>query len=78
MILILHTSADLVPEFDPDATNNCDFQWSEGIEKFNGMAEDDLWAILGLLDKRIPFFNICKIQRMVNPLLYTGTSLLAL
>ncbi|KAG2336736.1 P-loop containing nucleoside triphosphate hydrolase protein [Suillus weaverae] len=51
---------DSVPEFDPDAADTCDFQWSEGVEEFNGMAEDELWAILGLPERRIPFFNILQ------------------
>ncbi|KAG1772227.1 P-loop containing nucleoside triphosphate hydrolase protein [Suillus placidus] len=34
--------------------------WSEGVEEFNGMAEDELWAILGLPERRIPFFNILQ------------------
>lgn len=51
------TTVDPIPEFDPDATNDCDFQWSEGVEEFNSMSEDDLWTILGLPEKRIPFFN---------------------
>ncbi|KAG1837021.1 P-loop containing nucleoside triphosphate hydrolase protein [Suillus tomentosus] len=52
--------AEPIPEFDPDETSDCDFQWSEGVEEYNGMSEDDLWATLGLPDKQIPFFNILQ------------------
>ncbi|KAG1836505.1 P-loop containing nucleoside triphosphate hydrolase protein [Suillus subalutaceus] len=48
---------DSIPEFDPDATNDCDFGWSEGVEEFKSMSEDNLWTVLGLPEKRIPFFN---------------------
>ncbi|KAG2062895.1 hypothetical protein BDR04DRAFT_1039611, partial [Suillus decipiens] len=51
------TPADSIPEFDPDATHDWDFQWSEGVEELNHMSEDELWTILGLPEKRIPFFN---------------------
>ncbi|KAG2336606.1 hypothetical protein BDR05DRAFT_896483 [Suillus weaverae] len=50
--------AESVPEFDLDATDDCDFQWSEGVEQYNNMSEDDLWALLGLPEKQIPFFNL--------------------
>ncbi|KAG1851648.1 P-loop containing nucleoside triphosphate hydrolase protein [Suillus subluteus] len=52
--------AESVPSFDPDATNNCDFQWSEGVEQYSSMSEDDLWTILGLPEKQIPFFNLLQ------------------
>ncbi|KAG1829710.1 P-loop containing nucleoside triphosphate hydrolase protein [Suillus subalutaceus] len=51
------TPAEPIPEFDPDATSHCDYQWSEGVEEYNGMSHEDLWAILGLPEKQIPFFN---------------------
>ncbi|KAG2747793.1 hypothetical protein P692DRAFT_201716179 [Suillus brevipes Sb2] len=54
------TSEDSIPEFDPESTDACDFQWSEGVEEFNGMSEDQLWTILGLPEKRIPFFNLVQ------------------
>jgi SNF2 family DNA or RNA helicase len=54
------TSSDSIPEFNPDASDDCDFQWSEGVEEFNSMSEDDLWAILGLPERQIPFFNILQ------------------
>ncbi|KAG1741204.1 P-loop containing nucleoside triphosphate hydrolase protein [Suillus occidentalis] len=54
------TLAESVPLFDPDATNNCDFQWSEGVEQYSNMSEDDLWTILGLPEKQIPFFNLLQ------------------
>lgn len=54
------TLAESVPLFDPDATNNCDFQWSEGVEQYSSMSEDDLWTILGLPEKQIPFFNLLQ------------------
>ncbi|KAG1833201.1 P-loop containing nucleoside triphosphate hydrolase protein [Suillus subalutaceus] len=54
------TPAESVPSFDPDATNNCDFQWSEGVEQYSSMSEDDLWTILGLPEKQIPFFNLLQ------------------
>ncbi|KAG1763002.1 P-loop containing nucleoside triphosphate hydrolase protein [Suillus placidus] len=50
--------AESVPEFDLDATDDCDFQWSEGVEQYNDMSEDDLWTILGLPERQIPFFNL--------------------
>ncbi|KAG2097976.1 uncharacterized protein F5147DRAFT_777839 [Suillus discolor] len=49
-----------IPEFDPDTTSNCDFQWSEGVEEYNHLSEDDLWTILGLPEKQIPFFNLLQ------------------
>ncbi|KAG2063485.1 hypothetical protein BDR04DRAFT_1037816 [Suillus decipiens] len=49
-----------IPEFDPDAPTNCDFQWTEGVEEYNGMSEDDIWTILGLPEKKIPFFNLSQ------------------
>ncbi|KAG1793303.1 P-loop containing nucleoside triphosphate hydrolase protein [Suillus plorans] len=52
--------ADSIPQFDPDATHDCDFQWSEGVEEYNSMSEDDLWTILGLPEKQIPFFNLLQ------------------
>ncbi|KAG1860096.1 hypothetical protein F4604DRAFT_1684473 [Suillus subluteus] len=54
------TPAESVPSFDPDATNNCDFQWSEGVEQYSSMSEDDLWTILGLPEKQILFFNLLQ------------------
>lgn len=52
--------AESIPQFDPDAAYDCDFQWSEGVEEYNGMSEDDLWTILGLPEKQIPFFNLLQ------------------
>ncbi|KAG1894055.1 P-loop containing nucleoside triphosphate hydrolase protein [Suillus fuscotomentosus] len=49
-----------IPEFDPDAPTDCDFQWSEGVEEYNNLSEDDIWSILGLPEKRIPFFNLLQ------------------
>ncbi|KAG1834958.1 P-loop containing nucleoside triphosphate hydrolase protein [Suillus subalutaceus] len=52
------TPPEPIPEFDPDATSDCDYQWSEGVEEYNSMSEDALWTILGLPEKQIPFFNL--------------------
>ncbi|KAG2340584.1 hypothetical protein BDR05DRAFT_889519, partial [Suillus weaverae] len=32
--------------------------WFEGMEQYNNRSEDNLWTILGLLEKQIPFFNL--------------------
>jgi SNF2 family DNA or RNA helicase len=52
--------AESIPEFDLDATSNCDYQWSEGVEEYSSLSEDDLWTILGLPEKQIPFFNLLQ------------------
>jgi hypothetical protein len=33
----------LILKFDPESTDDCDFQWFKGIEEFNGMSEDQMW-----------------------------------
>ncbi|KAG1737029.1 P-loop containing nucleoside triphosphate hydrolase protein [Suillus lakei] len=50
-------TADSVPEFNPDGEDTCDFEWSEGVEEFKDMSEDDLWTLLGIPEQRLPFFN---------------------
>lgn len=54
------------PNSDPDPqsgfdslleTLNIDVEWSEGVEDFCDLSMDDLWALLGLLEKAVPFFN---------------------
>lgn len=44
-----------VLDLDLDLPPNID--WSEGVEEFNSMSEDELWFMLGLPDKAVPFFN---------------------
>jgi hypothetical protein len=34
-----------------------DVEWSEGVEEFHDLSMDDLWALLGLAEKAVPFFN---------------------
>ncbi|KAG2738555.1 hypothetical protein P692DRAFT_201730973 [Suillus brevipes Sb2] len=50
-------TADSVPEFNPDGEDPWDFEWSEGVEEFQNMSEEDLWTILGIPEQRLPFFN---------------------
>jgi len=54
------------PNSDPDPqsgfdsqleTLNIDVEWSEGVEEFRDLSMDDLWALLGLPEKAVPFFN---------------------
>jgi hypothetical protein len=46
-----------MPDFDLDPELPLPFEWSDGVEDFSTMPEDKLWAILGLPNKIIPFFN---------------------
>ncbi|KAG1891850.1 P-loop containing nucleoside triphosphate hydrolase protein [Suillus fuscotomentosus] len=54
------TPAESIPELDLDATDDCDYKWSEGVEEYSSLSEDDLWTILGLPEKQIPFFNLLQ------------------
>jgi hypothetical protein len=36
---------------------NIDVEWSEGVKEFHDLSIDDLWALLGLPEKAVPFFN---------------------
>ena len=41
----------------PDTAS--DFEWEEGVEKYQDVTEDTLWEWLGCLNKRaLPFFNL--------------------
>jgi SNF2 family DNA or RNA helicase len=44
-------------DFDVENTNSLDIGWSEGIEDLRDLTEGELWAILGIPDKKIPLFN---------------------
>jgi len=54
------------PNSDPDPqsgfdslleTLDIDVEWSEGVEDLRDLSTDDLWALLGLPEKAVPFFN---------------------
>ena len=45
------------PVLDLDLDLPPNIEWSEGVEEFNKMSEDELWSMLGLPDKVVPFFN---------------------
>jgi hypothetical protein len=45
------------PVLDLDLDLLPNIKWSEGVEEFNKMSEDELWSMLALPDKVVPFFN---------------------
>jgi SNF2 family DNA or RNA helicase len=47
---------EVAPELSLDS-HTLNLDWSEGVDEFMGKTMDELWEILGVIDKAIPLFN---------------------